>query len=254
MASYLFRLDDSCPTQDKAKWTTLIELLCSYDVAALIAIVPDNTDPYLCIDPPDPLYWPFVSSLSRYGFNYALHGLNHSLYKHSGRSLVPINTYGEFVGRAYDIQARMIRDAYDRLLSHSIKPTAWVAPAHSFDFNTLRALSTSTDIRVISDGIARNPYSYCGFTWIPQQLWSPTEKKDGVWTICLHPNSLTNHELHIISSFLEVHSSKCLSLDSILETSHITEYKRLSLYREFFFFKRSLSHTIRKIPCKKHQK
>lgn len=36
--------------------------------------------------------------------------------------------------------------------SHGIDPTVWIAPAHSFDKNTLIALKLETNIRIISDG------------------------------------------------------------------------------------------------------
>jgi hypothetical protein len=68
-----------------------------------------------------------------------------------------------------------------------VQPEVWVAPAHTFDENTLRALK-SLDIHAISDGFQIWPHTdHEGFFWIPQQLGAFYSMPFGTWTVCIHP-------------------------------------------------------------------
>ncbi len=77
--------------------------------------------------------------------------------------------------------------------------------AHSFDINTLKVINEVTEIRIISDGLSIFPFKQNGFLWIPQQLWEPKSKKRGVWTICLHPNTMNQINFVDLESFIKEH-------------------------------------------------
>ena len=84
---------------------------------------------------------------------------------------------------------------------------------------TLRALSIETKIRIVSDGIAKWPFSEMGLFWIPQQLWGPEEKASGVWTICLHPNDTPETLLESLEQLiLTTKSSFIWSMDELLSS------------------------------------
>ena len=111
----------------------------------------------------------------------------------------------EFVGLPLEEQKRRIRDGVRILKGRDITPLAWVAPAHGMDKNTLEALRIESDIRLISDSFARRPVSRWGFTWIPQQLWRPRPMPGGLWTVCLHPNEMTQSDIAQLSLFIDSH-------------------------------------------------
>src|SRR4029079_8516776 len=74
-------------------------------------------------------------------------------------------------------------------------------------------------IRIISDGVAKWPFSQMGFFWIPQQLWGPKEKTCGVWTICLHPNDTPETVLKSLEQLiLSTKGSFIWSMDALLSS------------------------------------
>lgn len=184
-SKYIIRLDDACPTNNLDKWNSVESVLDTCAIKPIVCVVPDNRDQGLHYAPYDDNYWNRVKRWQDKGWYMAMHGCNHTFITKS-RGLIPINPYSEFADVAIDLQRKKIRDGYSILLSHGIKPIIWVAPAHSFDKNTLKVLEEETDIRIVSDGLAYFPYSENGFFWIPQQLWGYERKKIGVWTLCTH--------------------------------------------------------------------
>jgi predicted deacetylase len=188
-ARYLLRLDDACPTFDVARWRRVENLFDELDIKPIVAVVPDNQDPTLRYGDPDPQFWDKVRAWQAKGWTIGQHGFRHELSPTSAAQYLPINPGSEFVGLSLAEQSEKISKGWVSLLAQSIRPTVWVAPAHSFDRTTLRALEAATPIRIVSDGLARKPYAADGFRWIPQTLWSLTPKRSGVWTVCLHPST-----------------------------------------------------------------
>ena len=54
---YLIRLDDACPTMDRAKWQRVFDILDRYDVRPMVGIIPHNEDPKQEIDAPYAEFW-----------------------------------------------------------------------------------------------------------------------------------------------------------------------------------------------------
>ena len=54
---YLLRFDDICPTMNWAIWDKVEEGLRRHDVRPILAVVPDNHDSKLRIDPPRADFW-----------------------------------------------------------------------------------------------------------------------------------------------------------------------------------------------------
>ena len=195
-ARYLIRLDDACPTMAHHNWTRLEEIFDSLKIKPIVAIVPDNQDPALQVEVEDPAYWERVRRWQLKGWTIALHGYQHVFHEvDSSKLVLPFYDRSEFAGLSLMDQAHKVRAGWDICKSRGVTPTAWIAPAHCFDSTTLQALIEETPIRVISDGIAMSPYCSHGFLWLPQQLWSFTTRHFGLWTVCLHPNSMKQSEI-----------------------------------------------------------
>lgn len=197
--AYIIRLDDACPTSNLEKWDCIEALLDRYEIRPIVAVIPNNKDNELLSRYVfDNQFWSRVHRWENKGWLIALHGYAHE-FKTKKRGIVPLNAYSEFAGVPISIQREKIKKGYNILLENGIKPKIWVAPAHSFDKNTLKVLHDETEIRIISDGLAMYPYNQYGFFWIPQQLWSFQKREQGVWTVCLHPDTIKIEEINLLS-------------------------------------------------------
>lgn len=207
-ARYLLRLDDACHTMDRSRWAAMEGLLDRLGIKPIVAVVPDNRDPDLQVENPDPEFWDVVRRWQGKGWAIAMHGYQHVLHQTDARLILPFYGRGEFAGIPYQQQAAKIRASWDIFTSNGIEPAVWVAPAHCFDRDTLRAIRAETPIRIVSDGIARDQFFEDGFHWIPQQLWRLSNKRSGVWTVCLHPGTISDAgvdelERHLLDGFVE---------------------------------------------------
>jgi predicted deacetylase len=189
---YLVRLDDACPTANWAMWAEAEAILNQFGIKPIVAVIPDNRDPKLVYGPPIHDFWSRVKRWEDRGWTIAMHGYQH-LFSTTSSGIVGLNHYSEFAGLNYLEQAKKVSAGYEIMAAHRIQPTAWVAPAHSFDENTLRALALQLDRRLlISDGLFRLPHRDAyGLFWIPQQIWRFRPMPPGVWTVCLHPSEWT---------------------------------------------------------------
>lgn len=236
-ARYLLRVDDLCPTVKREPWLRLAALIDELGLKPILAIVPDNRDPDLRVSQPDEFFWERTCHLQAAGATIALHGYQHRSDSR-GRSLVPLHRKSEFAGVSAFNQLNWIRDGVRILRSHGLNPTVWAAPRHGFDDNTLMALCAE-GISVLSDGFARRPFLRGGLTWIPQQLWSPAEKRIGLWTICLHLNTITSRELEELIAFVRERSAQFTSVDQALHEFPPSRLTALEWLREYAAYARS---------------
>ncbi len=213
-AQYLLRFDDLCPTMSSARWQRFKQLIEEFGVRPILAVVPDNCDPELEIADPDPAFWEQMRMMQSAGATIGLHGYRH-LCQSEGKSLLPLHRTTEFSGVAEETQRLLIRAGLEILRGQGLSPRIWVAPRHGFDYGTLRALREE-GIGLLSDGLARIPFTRGGLTWIPQQLWAPVEKSMGVWTICLHANTAADALVAELRQFLCRHSAQFTTVDRVL--------------------------------------
>lgn len=213
-ARYLLRVDDLCPTVNRESWRRLAALIHEVNLKPILAVVPENQDPDLRVSEPDESFWDQMRAMEQAGAAIALHGYQHRT-ESRGRSQVPLQRASEFAGVSAPIQRTWIRASLEILHSHRLNPRLWVAPRHGFDCNTLEAL-LAEGISVLSDGFARRPYLRDGFTWVPQQLWAPAEKRAGLWTICLHVNTITAQQFDEFAAFASEHAAQFTSVAEAL--------------------------------------
>jgi hypothetical protein len=213
-AQYLLRFDDLCPTVCRERWLVCCALIREFGLHPILAVVPDNQDAALQLAPPDAGFWELMRAMERDGATVALHGYRH-LCRSRAPSLLPLHCESEFAGVAAETQRQWIHEGLSILRGHGLKPKMWVAPRHGFDGNTLLALRAE-GIEVLSDGFARTPFLRGGLTWIPQQLWVPVHKTQGLWTICLHPNTATDAQIAELRAFLRDHGGQFTSVERVL--------------------------------------
>ena len=199
--AYYFRLDDACPTWNREKWMRLAQLLDQHEVKPLVAVVPNNQDEELVQGEFDEHFVENLKHWHKQGWQLGLHGFTHHLRRRP-RGLVPRNPYGEWAGDSLSTQRKRMSQAWKLAQDQGWSPQWWVAPAHNFDKTTLHALERETPIRQISDGWSRWPYYRFGFLWLPQQLGRPRRMGSGFWTICLHPNLMTEQDFCDLENWL----------------------------------------------------
>jgi predicted deacetylase len=222
-ASYLLRFDDLCPTMDRNRWRRFKPLLKQYGLRPILAIVPDNQDPELEKEAPDPAFWDQMLEWQASGATIALHGYQHLCHAH-GRSLVNLHHDSEFAGVPQQKQREWIQSGLSILRGHGLEPTTWVAPRHGFDQSTLAVLR-EVGINLVSDGLADGPRRRDGLLWIPQQLWAPRCRKAGLWTIAYHPNTTSNADVEKLEIFLAKFHDSFTSVQQVVADTRIMAYR-----------------------------
>jgi hypothetical protein len=227
-AKYLIRLDDACHQMNHKNWTRIEKLLDRFKVRPIVAVVPDNKDPKLNFGSYDPDFWRKVQIWRDKGWAVALHGYQHTMHPTNVKLILPFYQRSEFAGLSYEDQARKLLKAWSLFIKNGVEPKIWVAPAHCFDELTLEAIRNNTNIRVVSDGIARGPFYQLGFFWIPQQLWKFEKKLSGLWTVCLHPSTMTEKDFQKLELSLSEYYEKTIAFnDRLLTKSSMTSLDRL---------------------------
>ena len=207
VAKYYIRLDDAHETMHHENWAKVETILRKFDVRPIVGVIPDCKDNSICFGSSDMAFWDKVRFWAASGWHIGLHGYQHKL-RPSRSGLFPINKYSEFVDLAYDKQRSMFEHAGALFAENSVSPSIFIAPAHGADLNTLKALADSSGIRVISDGFYIYPKHYQDFTIFPQQLWKFRRMPFGIWTICLHPSSMSDGNFMELESFLKSESKR----------------------------------------------
>lgn len=230
---YLIRLDDACPTMDKAKWEKVLDILDNYGIRPMIGIIPNNQDAKQRIDNPDIDFWIKAKTWEQKGYAIALHGYDHC-YISTSSGVNPMWNRSEFAGISYEKQCQKIRDGYTILKKNGLNPKFFFAPSHTFDENTLAAIKKCTDIRIISDTIATKPYRSGDFIFVPQLGGKFKEVCiSGFWTFCMHPSYMSDLDFKNMEHFLKMHKDDFIGFDQ-LDLTHV---------RKKDIFSRLLSNT-----------
>ena len=235
---YLIRLDDASDRMHIENWARIERVLDENGIKPLVGVIPMNCDPLMAQFPVDPMFWDKARSWQEKGWRIALHGYEH-VYSTKCGGINPVHAHSEFAGHSLEVQRNKIREGLRLLKEKSLTPTAFFAPSHTFDRNTLEALRLESDIRVVSDTVANDTYCRYGFTFIPQQAGRVRELPFKVTTICLHPNFTTDREFEEIEAFFKTHPGEFLDPNGILPTTR----KRSLLDRGYefaYFLKRKL--------------
>jgi predicted deacetylase len=242
-AHYIIRLDDACENQNNENWDAIESVLDRFGIKPIVAVIPCNEDPSFLGRKKDENFWMRVKGWRNKDWTIALHGYRHLYHKVRRKDLIlPFHGRSEFAGLNFNTQSDMLAKAYAVFSSHGIFPDVWVAPSHSFDVKTLRALKSSTPIRIVSDGIAFHPFVENGLTFIPQQLWWPKYRPFGVWTICLHPETMTTKDIENFEAAL-LKNQLCERVISLPQALGYLRPKALgtTIYEWVFWFRWNLS-------------
>lgn len=195
-----FRMDDICPQMDMAKFLEYKKLFDKYGIKPLLAIVPDNQDDFLKINDDYPCFWTMMRELQEDGWDIAQHGYQH-IYCSNVKGIFSDRKLSEFAGLSYENQVDKIRKGKEILEQNGIITDIFVAPGHSFDVTTLRALK-DCGFKYVSDGRSLHPYMYFGLKFIPCRFGIPFNFP-GLNTWCIHANTSTIKDFNRIKKNLQ---------------------------------------------------
>lgn len=185
IAKYLIRFDDVCPTMDWGRWEPIEAVLLANGIKPVMAVIPDNQDQTLHFSKPNSRFWDRVRTWQSHGWTIGLHGYQHCYATHDP-GILGVQKYSEFSGLDVSEQRAKLQRGVAIFRREGVNPDLWVAPAHSFDENTLIGLR-EVGVNDISDGLSVYPYvDGKGMFWVPQQVWRFRHMPFGVWTICIH--------------------------------------------------------------------
>ena len=215
---FVLRFDDLCPTANWPIWDRLEELLDQFGVCPIVSVIPDNRDKGLVVSQPGKNFWDRVRSWQSRKWILGLHGYQHCCFTKKpglyGRAAT-----SEFAGLPSEVQEIKLQNAVRIFREQRVKPEVWVAPAHSFDVNTIDIL-WRLGVHVVNDGYALYPYEdERGMVWIPQQLGRFRNLPVGIWTICLHFNRWNGEHLQQFRADLERFRPQIFAVDDVLQVS-----------------------------------
>lgn len=210
-AKYIFRLDDISENMNWDNFFCLEKIFDKYRIKPVIGVIPKNEDEELLKYPKCEFdFWEKIRELqNKKGWSVALHGYNHK-YLTNDAGILNINNRSEFAGVPYKIQNKKIATGKEIFKKNKITIDAFMAPAHSFDHNTLKALENN-DIGIITDGYTLYPYYYRNILFVPQLFSTPRKMLFGVFTWCLHPNVMKSKGIKRVERFIEENKENIIS-------------------------------------------
>ena len=197
------------------KWNKFESFFEKYNIKPIIGVVPDNKDKKLGNEY-DPDFWLKVKKWDELGWSIALHGLNHLLEPiDQSNSFFGFGKKSEFVGLSKNQQSKIISKSLLIFNSNNIEPRLFMAPSHTFDQITLECLKELSTIKLITDGFSYRHFKKQGFTFIPQQLWSIKKIPFGLYTICVHPTTMSESQIDEFIEKLKGIKNQIIGLDDL---------------------------------------
>lgn len=213
------RLDDITPDMDYEKFYKMKQILDTYQIKPLIGVVPFNEDKNLMQGPKHEDFPGFLQGLLREGWSMALHGYEH-LYSTNKGGLFPLNHFSEFAGLSLDKQNAMIAEGKERLANWGIETDIFMAPAHSFDRNTLKALKKN-GFSYMTDGFGKKPFVRSGLVFLPIAIKQSDcyKETEGYTTLVYHTNTMEEKDFVRCKKLFEDNKKSLISYEELLKQS-----------------------------------
>lgn len=218
----LIRLDDITPDMDWDKFRIVKGILNKYHICPIIGVVPESQDANLHKQENVPDFWSEICSLQDNGWKIAQHGTYH-VYVTDNRGNLGINSFSEFAGLSYEEQLKKVQTGKDILKSNGIETDMFMAPGHTYDDNTLRALQ-DCGFCMITDGLYWRPYQKDKLVFLPCRLRG-VKVSFGMDTVCLHTNQMSDKDMHELDVFCNENKDRIISFDNDFLAGQAVQYK-----------------------------
>ena len=227
MSKYLIRFDDITPKMDWDRFKDIMGILKSYKIKSILGVIPDSKDLSLNVSKGINNYIEYLLDCRDNGDIIAQHGLNH-IYDSNSSGMYGTKNYSEFAGHSFHEQYKRLQKGKSILMKYNLWQPYFMAPSHSFDYNTIKALK-ELEFKYITDGIGLYPYTYQGITFIPQFYSKPLPKIiPGISQLCIHINTISNSDLLKLKEFIRSNSESFITTESALRMKEKSKFALFS--------------------------
>ena len=187
-------------------------------IKSILGVVPECQDSKLDTGERATDFFGQVRKWNEYGDAIAQHGTFH-VYDKNCAGLLGINPRSEFAGHDSETQFERIKYGKEILVREGVWQPWFMAPAHSFDENTVDVLK-KLGFKAITDGYGFYPYSFRSLIMVPQLTSFPINVGFGYSTICLHINSMEQRDIEILMEFVENNAERFVDFKSLVNDEH----------------------------------
>ena len=241
MSKYIIRFDDVSPAMDWNKFIPLKKVLEELGIKVILGVVPNNLDPKLIVGKECSDFFYKIQKWKAYGDTIAQHGYTH-VYDSECSGILGINKRSEFSGHSFEEQYNILKKGKEILVKYGVWEPYFMAPAHSFDKNTLKALK-SLGFNALTDGYGFYPYKMEGICLVPQLASYPIDIGFGIHTLCIHINTMNQEQIDKLEKFIFLNKNKFYDFKNIINDPINTSLKSY-FFRKLTYillkFKRSL--------------
>jgi len=211
------RLDDITPDMDYGKFYKMKQILDTYQIKPLIGVVPFNEDNNLMHSPKHEDFAGFLQGLVAEGWVVALHGYKH-LYSTNKGGLFPLNLFSEFAGVCLEKQDEMLAKGKEQFKKWGVDTTIFMAPGHTFDNNTLKALRKN-GFTYVTDGFGKRPYLRKGLVFLPIAIKQSDCYKDkqAYTTLVYHTNTMDEKDFERCKKLFEDNKESLIPYEEMLK-------------------------------------
>lgn len=219
-AKYLVRLDDASESMDFDKWSQVEQVLRSQSIKPIVGLIPMNRDHTVMRGNPNSrLYRQTISRWRSYGWSFAMHGTTHEMQATGDTLIFPVKRRLEQANQPIEAYEELLSKAYNRLKDLGVDVKLWISPGHAITQERVELIHKTLSIDIFSDGYSIRPISKYGVKWLPCQLSSLRWRPFGLWTACLHPNTMSRATISYLATSVESLRQQITCLDEIIHDS-----------------------------------
>lgn len=222
MIKIAIRIDDVTKNMDWDKFSRFEAILDKYKICPLIGVIPDNQDETLLKQDRED-YGEWLRRRLRDGWSVAVHGRYHKYTTNKG-GVFPLNCFSEFAGLSYERQLELLGGALEQMKVMGIDADIFMAPAHTFDRNTIKALN-ELGFKYITDGFGFYPYKKDGIIFLPiaSRKGKDVNRDNGYTTIVYHPAMMNDQDFANFEGMLEKHREQLINYSELLNAPVIEQ-------------------------------
>lgn len=230
MRKIAIRIDDVTENMDWDKFNRFEAILEKYGICPLIGVIPVNRDQSLAVGKKKEDYADWLKEKQKRGWVIAMHGYDH-IYTTKKGGMFPLNHFSEFAGLDFASQLDKLREGVRAMQAMNLRTEIFMAPAHSFDRNTVKALK-KCGFRYITDGFGSGPYERGGMIYLPIALQKSKEfkKKKGITTFVVHTATMREEDFLSYEQMLEKYQDQFVSYEDMLKRSAVSRNLFMDLW------------------------
>lgn len=242
MKKFIIRIDDVHEGMNFIRFIDFMSTLDLISIRPIIGVIPNNLDQSLITENKvsKEIFWNKIKTLFDFDkCDIALHGYDH-IYINKNRGLLKYGKKSEFSGLDYKTQYKKIKNGLEVFKERGIKSNIFMAPSHSFDIITLKVLF-DLGIQYVTDGFNLFPYKKFNIIFIPQLFASFKNFGFGLYSVCIHLDTLSETDYLKLKSDLLNHSKNITSFSNEKDkwsTNFITSFLNLPINLIFKFLRK----------------